>query len=244
MAGSAASDAQAVAQTMEQTLETFSSLRRGIVYAIKQNGPMAIEQLAHRLNVTYEAARQQVRQLQTEGWIDRGEKQDRGGRPGRPRTVFGLTLEGDHLFTKRYADLAVEIVDTIAAEFEPATLKKILAALTEARVRRWQPMLEGKSLVERLQALKEIYQEDDPFTVVEADGNGTLRLVERNCPFLDVARRRPALCSVTVSTLSRLLGYKVVREEKFQDGDGCCAFRILTDQPVDPADSGFDWEGA
>ncbi|MEM7350368.1 MAG: MarR family transcriptional regulator [Acidobacteriota bacterium] len=229
---------------MQQTLEMFSILRRGIVHAIKQEGPLAIEELADRLGVTYEAARQQVRQLQTEGWVDRGQKQDRDGRPGRPRTVFGLTFEGDHLFTKNYADLAVEIVDTIATELEPEALKKILAALTEARVKRWQPMLEGKSLIEKLHLLKEIYHEDDPFTVVETHGNGSLRLVERNCPFLDVARRRPALCSITVSTLTRLLGYRVVREEKFQNGDGCCAFRVLTDQPVDADRAEFQLESA
>jgi len=225
---------------MEPTLETFSSLRRGIVVAIKQDGPMAIEQLADLLHVTYEAVRQQVRQLQSEGWLSKGEK-SRAGKPGRPRSVFSLTSQGDHLFTKNYADLAVEIVDTIASELEPEALKKILASLTETRVQRWQPLLAGKTLPERLEALKHIYQQDDPFVVVETNGDG-LRLIERNCPFLDVARRRPALCSVTVSTLTRLLGYQVVREKKFQNGDGCCAFKILTDQPVSPAMTPFALE--
>ncbi len=228
--------------TMERTLETFSTLRRGIVLAIKQDGPQAIEQLATRLGVTYEAVRQQVRQLLAEGWIARDETLSRDGRPGRPKRAFLLTAEGDHLFTKRYADLAVEIVDTVAAELEPEALKTILSALTEARVKRWQPMMENKRLPERLEALREIYQENDPYTFVESSDDGVMRLVERNCPFLDVARRRPALCSVTVSTLTRLLGYQVKREQTFQNGDGCCAFRVLTDQPVDPAANGFAWE--
>ncbi|NIW79804.1 MAG: hypothetical protein GWN16_10240 [Calditrichae bacterium] len=41
------------------------------------------------------------------------------------------------------------------------------------------------------------------------------------------------LCRVTVMTLSRLLGVRLRREKKFQDGDRCCAFRVLTDRPID-----------
>ena len=227
---------------MERTLETFSSLRRGIVMAIKQSGPRAIDQLAQEMEVTYEAVRQQIWQLQNEGWITKGEPESRSGKLGRPRKVFRLTPDGDHLFTKNYADLAVEIVDTMASELAPDALRTVLAALTEARVQRWLPIMSGKSLPERLEALREIYHAEDPFTVVESTEDGVLRLVERNCPFLDVARRRPALCSVTVSTLQRLLGYKVTREQTFQNGDGCCAFRVLTDQPVNSETTGFEWE--
>lgn len=64
-----------------------------------------------------------------------------------------------------------------------------------------------------------------------------LSLIEHNCPFFNVAKRRPVLCSVTVSMLTRLLGYRVVREERFQNGDGRCVFRVLLDQPID--DSSF-----
>ena len=64
--------------------------------------------------------------------------------------------------------------------------------------------------------------------------SGGFRLVEHNCPFLNVALERPVVCSVTVSLLSRLLGFEVVREEKFQAGDGRCAFRVLTDRPRPP----------
>jgi predicted ArsR family transcriptional regulator len=73
---------------------------------------------------------------------------------------------------------------------------------------------------------------DDAFVEVEKVPEG-YRLIERNCPFLDVALARPVLCSSTVSTLTRLLGRRVVREERFQDGHGCCSFRIHEDEPVD-----------
>lgn len=82
--------------------------------------------------------------------------------------------------------------------------------------------------------------EDDPFTSVER--NGGIKLVERNCPFRNVAMERPALCSTTVSTLTRLLGVRVERELTFQNGDGCCAFHVHLDQPVDTTTFRFAFE--
>ena len=127
----------------------------------------------------------------------------------------------------------MELIDTLAAALGPEALRQVLASLTDENVRQWAPHLQDKSLLERLEALKGIYLEDDAYMEVDKDeASGELRLVERNCPFLNVASRRPALCSVTVSTLSRLLGHTVTREKRFQDGDGRCVFRVHLDQPV------------
>jgi predicted ArsR family transcriptional regulator len=90
--------------------------------------------------------------------------------------------------------------------------------------------------------LKDYYLPDDPFLSIER--NGRVSLVEHNCPFLNVAMARPTVCSVTVNALSRLLGFRVVRARKFQDGDGCCEFRVLTDQPVDASHHRFALESA
>src|SRR5262249_41046711 len=106
-------------------------------------------------------------------------------------------------------------------------------SLTEARVQEWMPKLEGKSLEEKIEALKDLYFSKDPFTSVEKGPDG-IRLLEHNCPYLNVALEQPALCSVTLSTLTRLLGFRVVRSERFQSGHGRCVFKILTDQPMDP----------
>ncbi len=229
---------------MAEMLETFSELRRGIILALKRHGVFSIEQLSDMLGVTYEAVRQQIGQLRREGWVAKERKRRRIARPGRPRNVFRLTSDGDHLFPKSYQDLVVEIIDTMASKLEPGALEQILAALSDARVRRWRPLLEDLSLAQRLEALRQLYAEDDPFTEVERTEAGGWRLLERNCPFLDVARRHPALCSVTVSTLSRLLGYRVIREERFQNGDTRCAFRVLTERPIDPATTSFELEPA
>jgi predicted ArsR family transcriptional regulator len=225
--------------------EIFAALppaQQTILKALKGEGPQPIRDLASGLGVTYEAARQQLADLEQGGWVRSEPERVRAPGAGRPRRLFALTPAGDHLFPKRYDDLAVEVLDAIVERLGAETVKGLLASLAEARVRRFAPKIASLPLAEKLEALRGVYLDEDPFISVETLTDGTLRLVERNCPFLSIASRRPALCSVTVSVLSQLLGCKVLREERFQRGDGRCVFRVLADQPLSGTETGFHWE--
>jgi predicted ArsR family transcriptional regulator len=223
------------------TPSSLPEIRRALLARLKHEGPSTTAELASHAGVTYEAVRQQLRALEADGFVAKRKEPAMSRSVGRPTSRFALTPAGDHFFAKRYDALAVELIDTASAVLGPEALTQLLATLTEERVRAWAPRLEGLSLEERLTALRDIYLDDDPFTTVE-HGEGGPRLIERNCPYLNVASRRPALCSVTVSTLIRLLGAEVVRDERFQEGDGRCVFRVLTDRPVDPEAFVFAWE--
>jgi predicted ArsR family transcriptional regulator len=213
-------------------------VRRRLLARLKHAGECSVAELAADAGVSYEAVRQQLGLLAAEGLVAR--RAVRPGARGRPAGRYALTPAGDHLFAKRYDDLAVELIDAASEVLGREALERLLARLTDDRVRTWEPRLRGLSLEERLEALREIYLDDDPFTAVEGGPDGP-RLIERNCPFLTVATRRPALCSVTVSALTRLLGAEVVREERFQAGDGRCAFRVVPGSR--PAEGfRFGWE--
>lgn len=226
---------------MAAPLENLSEIRRAILLLIKQERQATIADLAGRLGVSYEAVRQQVVQMEADGWIAAQVARDDEPRVGRPTRVYVLTAAGDHLFPKEYDLLTLDLIDTIGEQMGPGALRALLAALTEKRVRAWRPRLEGKSLAERVEALRGIYLEDDPFTEVEEAG-GDLLLVERNCPFLNVALERPALCSVTVASLQRLLGVRVRREERFQAGHGRCVFRVMPGHPLAEDERRFEFE--
>jgi predicted ArsR family transcriptional regulator len=207
--------------------------RQSILEALKREGPLAIAQLAERLGMSGEAVRQQLVQLQREGWIEALHDRAAGRHSGRPAARYRLTQAGDHVFPKHYDALTVAVLDAISSELGPEALDRILASLTEARARVWEQRLAGKSVRERVEALRGVYEGEDPFMEAE-EVSGGFRLIEHNCPFLNVALERPALCSLTVSLLSRLLGFEVVREERFQSGDGRCSFRVLMDKPRAP----------
>ena len=185
--------------------------------------------------------RQQLLQLQREGWIEVAPLRASRSRTGRPATTYRLSEAGDHLFPKHYAALSVLMIDAVGEELGSEAVLRVLARVTDDRVAALEPHLRGLPLAERIAALKSWYLEDDPYMTAE-ERDGELRLVERNCPFLHTAMARPALCSVSVNALTRLLGVRVHREEKFQNGDGRCVFRVHTDQPVDASAWGFPLE--
>lgn len=208
--------------------------RRAILAALKRQGSATIARLADELQLTGEAVRQQLLQLQRDGWIE--SKIDRvaheRGRTGRPATTYSLTEAGDHLFPKSYDALGVALLDATAAELGPDAMTRVLSRVCDDRVAQIAPAIRGLPLRDRVDALKSLYIFQDPYMEAEQTADGFL-LIERNCPFFNVAMRRPAICSVSVNALTRLLGVRVEREERFQDGDGRCVFHIYADEPVD-----------
>jgi predicted ArsR family transcriptional regulator len=216
------------------TVDQLPDSRRAILTTLKRRGPASIAQLADALGLTGEAVRQQLLQLHRDGWVEaRILRSEERARTGRPATIYRLSEAGDHLFPKLYDTLSVEMIDAVAEEIGSDALTRILSRISDDRVNSVGAGLRGLTLAQKVNALKSWYLDDDPFMDVDTSG-GAYRLKERNCPFLNTAMRRPVLCSVSVNALTRILGFRVVREEKFQDGDGRCVFRVLEDQPIDP----------
>jgi len=210
-------------------LAALSQPRQQLLSAIKNQGMACATTLANSLGLTREACRQQLLALQQQGLVSSHSQSKEGA--GRPKLLFSLTNQGEHLFPKHYDQITLMLIDTVQEQLGTENLKQVLAAITQKQVEHWQGPLTKLSLRERLYALKDFYFANDPFTEVVDDESG-LWLIEKNCPFLNLANERPALCSLTVSTLMRLLGVKVVREKRFQQGDGHCAFHILESQPI------------
>lgn len=209
---------------------------------MKRQGPATIAQLADELQLTGEAVRQQLLQLQREGWIEsRVTRSAERGRTGRPATSYTLTEAGDHLFPKQYDAMNVAIIDAVSEELGPEAVKKVLSRIADSKVAMTETALHGLPLAERIKALKDWYLKDDPHMQVEQIEDG-YRLVERNCPYINTAMNRPSLCSISVNALAKVLGVRVARDEKFQDGAGRCVFHIYANEPIDPNNYEFKLE--
>ncbi|HEX6098331.1 MAG TPA: DNA-binding protein [Thermoanaerobaculia bacterium] len=200
--------------------------------ALKERGSATIAQLAPELGLTGEAVRQQLLQLRQEGWVEAAIDRDAmRGRTGRPSTQYRLTAAGEHLFPKHYDALAIAMLDAVGEELGSDAALRVLERVSNDRIAAFAPAVQGRALEEKLGVLKSWYFEDDPYMDFESAGDDYV-LVERNCPFYNTAMHRPALCSVSVNALTRLLGVRVARREKFQNGDGRCVFHVYVNEPV------------
>lgn len=213
---------------MTSRLEQLPPTRRLILQAIKECGATTAAELAARLEISAEAARQQLVQLQEPGWIERRNIRDLG-RTGRPSTAYSLTVSGENLFPKSYDELLVTVIHAITDAFGPDAPREIWTAIANRRVRGWDHLSNVTELEERVAALHDLYVRDDHYARVERHDDG-YDLVELNCPFLNAALEHPALCSTSVNMLTRVLGRRVIREERFQDGAGRCVFRVYADE--------------
>lgn len=214
-------------------LDELPATRAAIFRLLKEETFVSIPRMAEALGVTHEAARKQVADLQRNGWIEPDcgpeEMRRRESTPGRPPVRYCLTAEGDHFFPKQYPELMVALLDTIAAEGGGEALTAALARITDDRVTQLEPRVARLPMKRKIETLRAIYSDDDSFTKAERRGDDYV-LIERNCPYLNVAMERPDICSTTISTLRRLTGCEVVRERRFQDGDGLCEFHVRTRQ--------------
>lgn len=206
--------------------------------ALKRTGPRTIRELAADLDITYEAVRQQISELVRAGWVATSGARAAADapfsapepKPGPASRRYGLSAAAEHLFPKHYDDLSLELVERVLERFGGAGLVEILGRMTDARVARWAPLLEGLPLEHKLSALSSLYVDKDPYMQVEWQEHAPA-LIEGNCPYLGVAQKHPAICSVSINALERLLGCKVVREQRFQAGHGRCVFRLRLDEP-------------
>lgn len=206
----------------------LSEPRSRIIGLIKSSGSSTISELANNLDISGEGVRQHLVQLEKEGWVTRFSENNG---IGRPVWQYRLTTAGEHLFEKNYDQLTIEVLDTLTSSLGEKSLENLLSVMIEERIRQWKPKLNGLNTIERLEVLKDFYKKDDSFMEVE-NKDHSYSLIERNCPYHNVALQRPILCSVSVSVLTHLLGCSVKREKRLQNGDGCCAFRVLLDQPI------------
>jgi predicted ArsR family transcriptional regulator len=214
------------AMASREFLDEMPVTRAAILRLLKSRGLSSIQQMAETLGVTHEAVRKQVVDLERSGWIESDCPPDQARRrePGRPALRYCLTSAGDHFFPKQYPELLVTLLDSTSAEKGEKTVAAVLGRMTDEIVDRLHG-IETLPLDRAVDELRAIYRDGDPFTHVERRGED-LVIVERNCPYLDVALERPAICSTTVSALRRLTACEVVRERRFQDGDGRCEFHV------------------
>ena len=215
-------------------LATLPKTRREILLLLKRRVRATIVELAQQLGLTHEGIRAHMLQLQQDGWVTADCESDElapgESASGRRPVRYCLSLAGEHVFPKRYDTLTALLLEAVVNMTDEEGLHELLASVTDIRV----GALGGRSRsrAARLDRLGSIYLENDPFVeTIRRDGDTII--IERNCPFLQVALEQPAICSTTVSAMRRLAGFEVVRERRFQDGDGRCEFRILTDRPLE-----------
>lgn len=196
-----------------------------ILFFIKSNGPSATARLAQMLEMTPEAARQQVQKLVAAGLIE-GQQQGAAG-VGRPRQDWVLTEAGNRRFPDTHAQMTVQLIGSIRQLFGEEGLDKLVAQReSEARVL-YQQACGGATVPERLEQLAAIRTGEGYMARIESDQQGWL-LIEDHCPICAAARTCQGFCRSELQLFSEIAGpgTTVRREQHVLAGATRCVYRI------------------
>ena len=218
--------------------------RQALLVLLRRRGPETPDRLADELGVSRTAVLQQLRALDSAGFVER--TTERHG-VGRPRHRYDLTDAAQALFPTSYAGLARGLLEALEAVGDQALIEAVFAErrrrqVVAIRARFAERGLQNAPLDERVRELAVVQDEQGYLcecrpTTNAADGGvggpttteagGAIRLREHNCAILEVARGTPEACRSELELFREVLGADVVREAHIVAGDRTCTYRIV-----------------
>lgn len=202
--------------------DSSQPLRMRLADVIKKQGKNTAQQLSSALQISYEAVRRELAAMQDQGLVYSELEQSSRGRPTRS---WSFTDEGEHLFPKDYDSALGDLLDALSGPKLKATTFAILEQIANTKAEKLNAL---RTIRDESTAVLSLYGSEDQYISIE-EHDGRTVVIERNCPLLKIARSHPMLCSVSTNALAKTFGRKVVRSEKFQNGDGRCMFVVLDD---------------
>ena len=203
-----------------------------ILFFIKTKGPASTAVLAKALEMTPEAARQQVHKLLTSGLIE-GRQETLPG-VGRPRQNWVLTNAGNGRFPDTHAQLTVQMIGSVRKLFGEEGMDRLIAQ-READARAiYLQVCQGPTLQKRLEQLAAVRTEEGYMARVESDAQDWL-LIEDHCPICIAARTCQGFCRSELQLFQEVVGADatVSREQHLLAGATRCVYRIAHAPHVD-----------
>jgi DeoR family suf operon transcriptional repressor len=208
-------------------------LRGAILVELKRARGSSAKDLASKLNVSLNAVRHHLKDLEAQALIEY-ERRHQG--VGAPAFVYRLTPSAEALFPRRYEATLNELLDHVVEREGRAGAVSVLEARYASLTRRLQGELAGVAPTERLAAVARLLTEEGYMAEASATtSSGTL--VEHNCAVQAVAERFPEICAAEARFLAAVLGAEVDRHEHILSGCSACEYRVRFAPPSPAAEA-------
>ena len=212
-------------------LSGHKGLRGEILVELKKAHRLTAKDLAAKLQISLNAVRHHLKELEAEALIEY-ERQHRG--VGAPAFAYRLTAAGEALFPRRYEATLSELLDHLVAREGRGSAVAALEARYATLTRRLQEELAGAPPAERMAAVARLLSDDGYMAEAKASSDGGT-LIEHNCAVQAVAERFPEICAAEARFLSAVLGAEVERQEHILSGCSACEYRVHFSAPVPQA---------
>lgn len=200
----------------------FQTTRGRIVEELRRRKSASAVDLAHVFGLSPNAIRQQLVVLERDGLVV--EKSVRRG-PTKPTYEFSLTSDAEKLFPQHYDKMLGAVLRELKEQYGQEGVAKVFDGIAKRTVAKAKERVTAGSTAERAAQLTQVLREGG----VVAEYNlidGGFELHEHNCPYSEVAKEHPEVCSVIHHVLDETIGGKHVQTESLATGGAECRFEV------------------
>ncbi len=197
-----------------------------ILLTLKTLGAQDTQALATRLRVSRQAALQALERLAADGLV--AHASERRG-VGRPRRLWSLTGKAQARFPDTHAQLTVEMLAAVRAEFGEAGVDRLIARRERDTEAAYAAALAPAGAFEdRLARLTALRAAEGYMAEWSRLDDGAYLLVENHCPICAAAAACQGFCRAELALFRRVLGADctVERTDHILAGARRCAYRI------------------
>lgn len=206
--------------------DTQPSTAERILFLLKTRGPLKTTELASLLEVTFEAARQQIQKLQASELIVGVSAPTSGA--GRPSLKWALTDTAHNKFPDSHSVLTLHLIESIEGVFGSDGIEKIITSMEATNRQEYvQACSQASSLEEKVAILVRIRELAGYMAHMEPAGQGWL-LIENHCPICAAARKCQGFCRSELQIFRAAMGDDALVErcEHLISGDRRCVYNI------------------
>ncbi|MBD2004222.1 MULTISPECIES: iron-sulfur cluster biosynthesis transcriptional regulator SufR [Cyanophyceae] len=202
------------------------STKQDILQHLLKIGQASAQELADALEISPQAIRRHLKDLETEGLIIHQQVQ---AGMGRPQHVYQLSQEGRDRFPSRYGEFAVDFLDTLTETLGYEQASSVLRKHWERKAKEYRERLSEGNLRDRVAKLVELRKAEgymaEWYPVQESDCQ--FILTEHNCAISHVASSFPSVCGHELEMFAAALqNCKVERTHWIVNGEHRCGYLI------------------
>ncbi|WP_310427807.1 iron-sulfur cluster biosynthesis transcriptional regulator SufR [Chamaesiphon sp. VAR_48_metabat_135_sub] len=206
--------------------EQQTSTKQDILEFLLKQGQATAHDLATPLEISPQAIRRHLKDLQAEGLIV---YQSVSSGNGRPQHIYHLSPKGRDRFPNQYDRFAISFLDTLVENLGYEQASKMLQHHWHKKSIDYREKLGNGLLMERVAKLVELRRQEGYMADYHAvdEQNDKFILTEHNCAISQVAASFPAVCGHELEMFAAALkDCQVERTHWIVDGEHQCGYLI------------------
>jgi predicted ArsR family transcriptional regulator len=205
------------------------STRDRVLQTLLMQERCTINDLAKAVDINPVSVRHHIAKLEAEGLATSAE--ERHG-VGRPRRAYYLTEKGRELFPTRYLRLTIRLLEQLKETMPQPMVSQLFTQMAQELAAEHQTELEGLSIEERLDLVKDLLTSEGFMVEWEQKGD-VYQIRESNCPYYHIGQDHPEICSVDETLISTLLNIPAQKIKCMLNGDTHCTYVIANEVSVE-----------